>query len=577
MKPNTTYVRLRALAVGLALSVCFGIIGAKAVYLQVFRGPWLAKKAASQYEKSVVTYGKRGTIYDIKGSSLAASVEVISIAAFPNQIQDPQKAAKALAHALAEDRRELLSKLTAQKTFVWVKRHVSPKESKAVSALGLKGVGFIPESSRFYPHKTLGAQIIGFTGIDGDGLEGLEYAYDDHLKGAAIEQTILRDALGRGFDMDEKIVSAFSGKNLVLTLDATIQYIAEKALAESVDAHSAKSGIAVVMAPKTGELLALAHYPFFNPNAYGRFQKSLWRNRAVTDPFEPGSTMKIFSAAAALESGIASPSTIFFCENGAYRVGKNVVHDVHAHGWLSLQQIVKYSSNIGAVKMGEMIGPEYHHKMLQAFGFGEKTGFDAPGESPGVLTAHERWSKIDAGAIAFGQGISVSALQLISATSAIANGGVLMRPFAVRSITDQNGHVIKKMEPRRIRRVVSKDTARTLNRILQTVITEGGTGVNGAIDGYTVCGKTGTAQKTDASGMYAKGKYVSSFVGFAPAEAPAIAVLVVVDEPQGKHYGGTVAGPAFKKITQETLSYLNIPPQRGSEGFRVSREDTARG
>jgi len=571
------YIRMRALIVGCAFSLGFAAIGAKAVYLQVLRGPWLAKQAASQYEKSNVTYGKRGAIFDTRGNAMALSVDVPSIVAFPRQIQNARAMTQRLAKALGEKESTIYQKLTAERMFVWIKRQVSPKEARSVRAYGFDGIGFIPESNRFYPNKMLSAQVIGFTGVDGKGLEGLEYGYDDYLQGTAIEQTVLKDALGRGFDVDRKIVSAFSGKNLVLTIDGTVQYIAEKALEDTVTEHQAKSGIAIVMDPKTGAVLAMAHYPLFNPNNYAQFHKNDWRNRAITDPYEPGSTMKIFSAAAALESGIATPNSIFFCENGAYRIGKNIVNDVHAHGWLSLQQIVKYSSNIGAVKVGEMIGPEFHYKMLRDFGFGEKTGFDCPGETAGMVPPYRRWSRIDAGAISFGQGLSVSALQLVTATAAIANDGILMRPFVVRSITDPNGRLVKEIQPRRVRRVMSRDSARTLNRIMQTVITRGGTGVQAALDGYTVCGKTGTAQKTDSSGTYAKGKYVASFVGFAPAEDPAVAILVVIDEPRGIYYGGSVAGPAFRNIAQESLSYLNIPPKKNSDNLRVSREDTVHG
>ncbi|RJQ62683.1 MAG: penicillin-binding protein 2 [Desulfobacteraceae bacterium] len=577
MKSPEKFIRIRILLVGCFLSLFFTVIIVKAVYLQVFRGHWLAQKAASQYELSIVTYGKRGTIYDAKGNAMAVSVDVPSIAAFPSQIKNPRTAAPGLAKALGEKQADIHEKLTSKRTFTWVKRHVSPKEAKGVKALGIEGLGFIPESSRFYPQKTFAAQVLGFTGVDEKGLEGVEFFYDSHLKGAAIEQTILRDALGRGFEVDKKIVSAFSGRNLVLTIDGTIQYISEKVLAETVARYSAKSAIAVVMDPKTGAILAIAHHPSFNPNSYGRFRKDHWRNRAATDPFEPGSTMKIFSAAAALESGIISPNSIFFCENGKYRIGKNVVHDVHAYGWLSLQQIVKFSSNIGAVKIGEMIGAEFHHKMLQAFGFGEKTGIDCPGETAGTLPPYKKWSKIDAGAISFGQGVSVSAIQLTAATSAIANDGILMQPFVVQSVTDQNGHPVKKMQPRKVRRVMSRESARTLNRIMQTVTSPGGTGESAALEGYSVCGKTGTAQKTDGSGTYVKGRYIASFVGFTPADNPAVTIVVVVNEPSKQYYGGIVAGPAFKKIAQETLSYLNIPPRREEKGLTVSREDPVSG
>jgi cell division protein FtsI (penicillin-binding protein 3) len=314
----------------------------------------------------------------------------------------------------------------------------------------------------------------------------------------------------------------------------------------------------------------LAHYPLLNPNALNEFDQDLWRNRVITDPFEPGSTMKIFSAAAAIESGTCSPNSIFYCENGAYRVGRHVVHDTHEYGWLSLQQIIKYSSNIGAIKFSTQTGSEHLFRTLQNFGFGIKTGIDCPGESAGSLSSFKKWTKIDAGTISFGQGISVSALQLIAATSAIANKGIFMTPYVVQAITDNNGRLIKSFAPSKGRRVISEKTARTLTRIMQTVTTEGGTGVNAALEGYSVCGKTGTAQKIGKNGGYENGKYVSSFVGFVPSEHPKVAILVVIDEPKGQHYGGTVAAPAFKNIAQKTLAYMNISPKSKTDGLMVS-------
>jgi cell division protein FtsI (penicillin-binding protein 3) len=381
---------------------------------------------------------------------------------------------------------------------------------------------------------------------------------------------VLRDAHGRGFEAEKPAGSTFSGKNLVLTIDSTIQYIAEKALAETVKEFSAKSGMAVVMDPKTGALLALAQVPLFNPNAINGFNRKVWRNRIITDPFEPGSTLKIFSAAAAIESGSCTPSSIFYCENGAYKMGNHVIHDSHEHGWLSLQQIVKFSSNIGAVKFSAVTGPEHLYKTLRNFGFGEKTGIDCPGETAGSLSPYQRWTKVDAGTISFGQGVSVSALQLITAVSAVANKGILMRPYAVQAITDHFGRLIKSFGPKSVRRAISEKTARTIARIMQTVITEGGTGVNAALDGYSVCGKTGTAQKIDENGSYSDEKFVSSFVGFAPVENPKIAVLVVVDEPKKEHYGSAVAAPAFKTIAQKTLDYMNISPKRPTDNLMVS-------
>ena len=287
--------------------------------------------------------------------------------------------------------------------------------------------------------------------------------------------------------------------------------------------------------------------------------------------------MKIFSAAAAIESGNAFPNSIFFCENGAYKIGQEVVHDTRPYGWLSLQQIIKHSSNIGAVKVIEITGPESLYKSLRDFGFGAKTGIDCPGETSGSLSPFKQWAKIDAGTISFGQGISVSALQLASAASAIANEGLLMKPYIVQAITDQNGRLLKSFDPRTVRRVVSEKTARTLVRIMQTVITKGGTGVKAAIEGYSVCGKTGTAQKIDENGEYSDGKFISSFVGFAPAEKSEVAILVVIDEPQDQHYGSIVAAPVFRKIAHKILTYMNIPPKSKTNRLIVSLGNEARG
>jgi len=563
-------IKLRVIIVGAIFTFFFIIIGVKAMYLQVFRCSWLSQKAADQYEVSFKSSGKRGTIFDRNLREMAVSIDVMSIAAHPTQIENSKSAAKLLSKALNIDRKILVKKLKSKKKFVWIKRKVTPKEAEAVKKLNMDGLDFIPEHKRFYPNKTLAAQLIGFTDIDDHGLEGIEFNYNDDLSGEAFQYKVLRDAHGRGFEAENMNGVSSSGKNLVLTVDSTIQYIAEKVLAETVEEFSAESGMAVVMVPETGAILALAHVPLFNPNALERFHRKIWRNRVITDPFEPGSTMKIFSAAAAIESGSSSPNSIFFCENGAYKMGRHIIHDTHEHGWLSLQQIIKYSSNIGAIKFSAITGPEYLSNTLQNFGFGSKTGIDCPGETAGSLPPFRRWTKVDTGTISFGQGVSVSALQLIAATSAIANKGILMRPYVVQAITDHNGRLIKSFGPRRIRKVISEKTAGALSRIMQSVITEGGTGVNAALDGYSVCGKTGTAQKIDENGRYSYEKYVASFVGFAPVENPKIAVLVVVDEPKKQHYGSIVAAPAFKAIAQKTLDYMHIAPKRKTDKLMVS-------
>jgi len=571
------HINFRLVSVIFLFFVLFTVICARAVYLQVFCGPWLAQKAADQYERSFELSGKRGTIYDTNFAKMAVSNLATSIAAYPKEIKNARKSAKVLSRILKINRKVLEEKLICKKPFVWIKRQSSPNETKAVKDLKLEGIGFIPEYNRFYPNKTLAAQVVGFTGTDGNGLEGIEFYYDTYLRGARGDFTILKDAFGNRFVSGKGNVPDYSGKNIILTIDKTIQYITEKVLEETVTSFSAKSGMAVVIAPKTGAILAIAHYPFFNPNSFKYFRRELWRNRAITDPFEPGSTIKIFSAAAAIESGGSSPNTIYFCENGAYRIGRKIIHDNASHGWLSLQQIVKYSSNIGAVKISEKIGPEHLYNTLCNFGFGEKTGIDCPGETAGSLALYKRWTKLDTSVISFGHGISVSAVQLIAAVSTIANDGVLMKPYLVKAITDKNGQYVHRFKPRKIRRVISTSTAREIVKIMETVITRNGTGTRAALDGYSVCGKTGTSKKIGKDGTYSDDKYIASFAGFTPAENPEIAILVVIDEPKGKYYGGIVAAPAFKKIARETLNHMNISPTIELNRLTLSLKKEARG
>jgi cell division protein FtsI (penicillin-binding protein 3) len=515
---------------------------------------------------------------------MAMSIDVTSIAANPAKLGDVDQASAVLATALEMDRKTLVRRLSGSRSFVWVRRQVTPKQSAAVSELQLGGVDFLSEHKRFYPSRKLAAQVLGFTGVDGKGLEGVEYRYNEVLSGNSESTMVLKDALGRGFAAEEQRIAGTDGSNLVLTIDRTVQFLAEQSLEAAVKDTDAESAMAVVMDPDTGAILAMAHYPFFNPNVYGEFEQWTWRNRAITDPFEPGSTMKIFTAAAAIEGGV-TPNCIFFCENGSYRVGGHTIHDTHENGWLSLQQIIKHSSNIGAAKVLERIGPESLYATLRGFGFGEKTGIDCPGESAGSLTPYQRWQGVDGATISFGQGISVSAIQLTAAVNAIANGGTLMRPYVVRKVVDAAGSEVKRFEPEAVRRVVSAETAGTVARIMETVTTEGGTGETVALAGYKVAGKTGTAQKTDESGTYARGLYVSSFAGFVPADRPRATIVVIVDEPKTEHYGGLVAGPAFRKIAEGLLQYLNVPPESApanlpgydTDQLTVSREHGARG
>ncbi|NNL76118.1 MAG: penicillin-binding protein 2 [Desulfobacterales bacterium] len=574
---DNKYFKFRILLIGFLFLASLAAIAAKAVHLQVYKGPWLSQKASDQYERSLTTSGKRGFIYDRNMREMAVSINVTSIAAYPRNVEAVKVAAKALAGTLNLDVQKIRRKLVADKSFVWIKRQTTAKETSAVKKLDLAGIDFVAEYNRFYPHTSLAAQTLGFTGIDGAGLEGIEFYYNQYLKGGHHNFTVFKDALGNAFNAEDKRLENSSGNNLILTIDSTVQYLAETALLEAVEQNSAKSGMAIVIQPQTGAILAVAHNPRFNPNSYASFDKSFWRNRAVTDPFEPGSIMKIFVAAAALEYGEISPSTIFFCENGAYRIGKNVVHDIHPHGWLSLQQIIKFSSNIGAVKVGDMVGAKNLYSAFRDFGFGEKTGIDSPGETTGSLSHYTSWSDIDTGAVSFGHGVSMSAVQMITAVAAIANDGILMKPHMVTKIVDQNGQPVYSFKPTAVRRVISARTAGIVKNIMKTVITKGGTGVKAALDGYSVCGKTGTARKLDDKGKYSDSKHIASFIGFTPAENPKIAILVVIDEPQKKYHGGTVAAPVFQKIAQQTLNYLNAPSDAGTTKFRVSLGSEADG
>jgi len=572
------YIRIRITLAGLAFSLFLAVIGAKAVYLQVIQSGWLAKKASGEYQRTYSTSGNRGSIVDTNGKPLAVSGESKSIAANPSLMTDPLQAAAILAPALDMDADVLGRRLSnTGRRFVWIKRHTAPAEEKRVRDLGVDGIEYIDERCRYYPKRHLAAQLLGFAGVDGTGLEGLEFYYDQMLTGDSGSMSILRDALGRRFETEGRQSARTNGSQLVLTIDEVIQHIAEKELAHAVRKSQAKTGMAVILKPDTGAVLAMANYPFFNPNIYGEYEKSLWRNRTVTDRFEPGSTMKIFSAAAAVEFGGYTPASAFYCEDGAYHIGQNVVNDTKPHGWLTLREIIKYSSNIGAVKLGENIGPQTLHFILSQFGFGMKSGIDFPGETGGWLAPYQKWAKIDAGAISFGQGISITALQLAAATGTIANSGLLMKPYIVKAVKDSRGNIIQRFSPQVVRQVITSDTAAIVTDMMRAVVEENGTGTRAALVGYTAAGKTGTAQKIGEDGTYSKERFTASFVGFAPATRPEMVILVVIDEPQNSHYGGTVAAPAFRRMAHAILDHLNVPPDADRDNMIVSMNEEGRG
>lgn len=560
-------IKNRIVLVGVFFSLLYAVILSRVVYLQVCDGETLGQRASREYRRTCVVMDKRGTIYDRNHTEMAVSIDTTSIGAHPQRIATADDKVRQLATALGCSASGLQRKLGSDSSFVWLKRSATPTEEAAARKIGFDAgqLEFIAETKRVYPNKKLAAQLFGFAGVDGNGLEGLEYSCNNYLKGTSRNYVLFKDALGRKFDVEDvqagtAQAESSGGNNLILTIDGTIQCIAEEALEQAVTKSKALSGMAVVMNPGTGEVLAMANYPFFNPNAFNDYDQSCYRNRIVTDAFEPGSTMKVFLAAGALEAGVCTPNSIFYCENGVYRIQHNYrVHDHDPYEWLSLRQIVQHSSNIGAVKVSEMIGSQVLWETLRKFGFGAATGIRCPGETAGILADYSRWTEVDTSSIAFGQGVSVSAIQLATAVSAIANGGILLKPRVVNAVVSPKGQIIQAFAKNSGYRIISETTAREITRMMATVTSDGGTGEKADLPGYTVCGKTGTAQKQE-KGKYAKEEYIASFVGFVPEKNPRLTILVVVDSPFNGHYGGQVAAPAFRQIAWETLNYLGVPP-----------------
>jgi cell division protein FtsI (penicillin-binding protein 3) len=547
--------------IGLFFIIAFFIMASRAYFLQMLTSSQLSKRIQNQYKSKISLTPRRGTIYDRNAMELAVSIDVQSLFARPHLVKDAKSVAKKLSSVLETSQTEILKKLTRKKSFVWIKRKLTPLQAEKITLLKIDGLGFVKETQRFYPNKKLAGQVIGFAGIDNQGLEGLELEYDSILKGKQRELHVDRDALGRYLFIEGITSDQIQGHDIVLTIDKNIQYIAERELQAAVSISQAKNGIAVVMEPWTGEVLALAIVPLFNPNQFSESKPEIWRNRAVTDAFEPGSTFKTFLVASALQEGITKPKDIFFCENGSYRVANKTIHDLHPHGWLTVARILKYSSNIGISKISRHLGKELFYQYIRKFGFGEETGIQFPIEASGFVPLPYRLSEHTQSAIGFGQGISVTPLQLACAYSAIANGGLLMRPYFVKKIIDSKGMTVQKNVPFIRHRVVSEKTALTVKKILKSVVSKGGTGEKAAVAGFTVAGKTGTSQKIENNKeRYSSKKTVASFVGFAPADSPRITILVIIDEPQRMTYGGEIAAPTFSRMSHLILNYLHVAP-----------------
>ena len=537
-----------------------GGVAGKLFFLQIQQRDRLSERATKQYERRLPIVSRRGTIYDRSGRELAVSLKVASVFAQPAAIENPEGTAKALAPILGQSATHLLSLLTSDKLFVWLERQVEPAQTEAINELNLKGIGLYPESRRYYPRQELAAHVLGMVGLDDRGLEGLEHQYDVLLGGQPEYITAQQDALGRIIFRHEEERGRPLIFDLTLTIDEVLQYTAERELQRAVERSHAKTGTAIVMDPWTGEILALANQPTFDPNKYKRGGSFAKRNRAVTDYFEPGSVFKVILAAGALEEGVVRPSDRFHGENGAIEVGGVTIRDHEKYGWLTVQEILAHSSNVGAIKIGQKLGKSLYYHYISGFGFGSLTGLDLPGETPGFIRRPKGWSGLSLSVLSLGQEISVTPVQIATAFSAVANGGILVRPHIVRDLRAQDGSVARHVEPVMIRRVISQQTAQSLLSILRSAVEEG-TGKEAALEQYSVAGKTGTAQKVDpVTGRYSHQRVVASFVGAVPAESPRLVILVTIDEPETLRWGGSVAAPAFREIARDALQYLRVPP-----------------
>ncbi len=557
-------------------------IGLRLAYLQVVRYGDFTQQARRQQQRSIEVAPKRGIIYDRNGHELAMSVQVDSIFAVPSEIPDPPNAARLLAQVLKMDADDILTRMKSSRAFCWVARKVDAESSQRVRALNLKGIYFQKESKRFYPKRELAAQALGYVGVDDDGLGGLEREYNKDLRGRPGKMLISMDAKRRWFGRVER--QPDSGRSLVLTIDEKIQYIAEREIERAMQETRAEAATIMVQNPHTGEVLALANRPTFNPNVFDKVPAPSLKNRAVSDVYEPGSTFKIVTIAAALEEKLTRPEEMIDCQNGAIQIAGMRIRDHEKFGMLSVSDIIAHSSDVGAIKVGLRLGEERFDHYIRAFGFGSQSGIELPGETRGLTKPVSRWSKVSIGAISMGQEIGISAVQLAGMISTIANEGLYTPARIVAGSMASNGplqNVSYHVPPQR--RVLSPLTALEMKKMLEGVVLRG-TGRKAVLDGYTSAGKTGTAQKVDpATGAYSKTKYVASFAGFAPVNNPALTVVVIIDSAQGLHQGGQIAAPVWTRVMQQTLAYLNVPhdaevknsPQRRMLLAKVKDEELA--
>lgn len=554
-------VKSRLALVSLVLSAAGLVLVGRLVHLQIIQHDRLAAQSDKQYLRTVEITSGRGNIYDRNRNQLATNIRVESVYADPKSVAEKTATARILARVLKLNPQAVLKKLKSNRHFVWIKRKSELNAVEKLKQLDLVGVGFIAETKRYYPKRKLAASTLGFVGLDNQGLAGIEHYHHAVLKGRVQRTVLEKDARGRFLWTTANAQDLNPGKqDVVLALDEVIQFIAERELNRQVKEYRAKSGLAIVMDPFSGAVYAMASAPEFNPNNYAAYPPHIWRNDAVASAFEPGSIFKPIVAAASLEEGLAGPDDIFFCENGSYQIGKSRISEAsnHQFGWLTLRNIIAKSSNIGAIKIAQRLGNRRFYDYIRKFGFGRRLGVDLPGEASGTLRSIRQWSGLSLASISFGHEISVTPIQMVSAIAAIANGGVLIRPRLTQAIL-KNGVLDRTFEPEALQTVLSEETSRQMINILKSVV-KTGTGAKAAIPGFEVAGKTGTAQKIDPKTQtYSKTKYLASFVGFVPADAPRLVILVMIDEPQKTYWGGEVAAPVFQKIARKTLRYLHIP------------------
>ena len=550
-----------------AIIFSFVMVFLRLTDLMIINHKRLAERAKQQHVKVEDIQARRGIIFDRLGREIALNLELESLYGDPESLNLTNEDIKKLALAVEKEPRVILSKIPEAGRFAWIERKIEPETAEKIRALDIKGLGLLPEAKRYYPKGDLASHILGFVGIDNQALEGIELKYDKYLKTAGGKIFLGRDASGR--TLSSGVNTEAKGNNIVLTIDEVIQHIAEKELDRAMVKWRAAAASVIVMDPFTGEILALANRPSYDPNRPGSASNSERRNRAITDCYEPGSTFKIVIGAGSLEEKIVRPNSLFDVSRGGIEAGGKTIRDVHKYGVLSFQEVIQKSSNVGSIMVGMKLGKERIYQYAKLLGFGEKTGIDLPGEVSGWMVPPEKWSGTSIGAIPIGQEVAVTPLQVLRAYAAIANGGFLVRPHVVSEVISPDGQALVSFRDMEKKRVLSARTAEIFKDILKSVVEEGGTGQSASVNGNEVAGKTGTAQMINPlTKRYSKEKYVSSFVGFVPADDPKLAIIVVVYEPKGQIYGGVVAAPVFRDIADKALSYLDIPrediPQRNA-------------